>query len=103
MKLLGEKVKYDSILIGTLCGLVTPMIGFLGYYFIRYSGMYFPAFIRYLYEGGTFLPILSLCTVPNLLIFFIFIWTNRDKSARGVLLATILYASYVCIMKLLEE
>lgn len=62
--------------------------------------MYFPAFIRYLYGGDTFLPILSLCVVPNLLIFFTFIWTNRDKSARGVLLATIIYAMYVCIMKL---
>lgn len=96
------KDKYDSVLFGTILGFLTPTVAFFIYYFIRYWGMYFPAYIHYLYEGETLVPIISLCTVPNLLVFFIFIWTNRDKSARGVLLATIVFALYVCVMKLLE-
>jgi len=93
--------KYDSVALGTITGLFVPIIAFLLYYLIRYRGMYFPAFIRYLYDGGTFIPILSLCVVPNLLVFFIFIWTDRDRSARGVLQATFVFAIYVCIMKLI--
>jgi hypothetical protein len=100
MKYLG-KSKYDSVLLGTLLGLFTPVILFMGYYLIRYRGMYFPAYIRYLNAGENFLPILSLCVTPNLLTFFIFIWTKRDKSAKGVLAATIVYASFVCIMKMI--
>lgn len=93
--------KYDSVVLGTIAGFLLPAFAFFLYYFIRYRGMYFRAFIHYLYEGGTFLPIISLCVVPNLLIFFIFIWTNRDRSARGVLQATFVFALYVCIMKLI--
>lgn len=94
------KDRYDSIIIGTVLGILVPAIAFFAYYLVRYKGMYFPAYIRYLYTGGTFLPILSLCVTPNLLVFFIFIWTKRDKSARGVLQATFAFALYVGIMKL---
>jgi hypothetical protein len=99
MKYLG-KPKYDSILLGTLLGLFAPLVVFLGYYLIAYHGMYLPAFFHYLSNGEIFIPVISLCATINLLIFFIFIWTNRDKSARGVLQATFVYAIYVCIMKL---
>lgn len=94
------KDKYDSTILGTIVGILAPVIAFMIYYLVRYRGMYFPAYIHYLYSGGTFLPILSLCVIPNLLIFFIFIWTKRDKSARGVLQATIAFAVFVGIMKL---
>ncbi len=99
MKYLG-KPKYDSVILGTVIGLLLPSLTFLGYYLIKYRAMSLPAFLHYLTAGEIFLPILSLCVVPNLLIFFIFIWTKRDKSARGVLQATFIYAIYVCIMKL---
>jgi hypothetical protein len=102
MKYIG-KAKYDSVTLGTILGLLTPTVTFIIYYLIRYRGMYFPAYIHYLNSGGLFLPILSLCVVPNLLLFFIFIWTKRDKSARGVLQATFVFAIYVCIMKLMES
>jgi hypothetical protein len=95
-----EKPKYDSIVLGTILGLLTPIIVFFIYYLIVYRGMNLFAFVHYLSGGGIFLPILSLCVVPNLLIFFVFIWTKRDKSARGVLQATFVYAIYICIMKL---
>lgn len=99
MKYLGKST-YDSVILGTSLGLGVPIIAFMSYYFIRYTGMYFPAFIRYLNAGKLFLPILSLCVIPNLLTFFIFIWTKRDKSAKGVLGATFVFAIYVCIMKM---
>jgi len=99
MKYLGKQ-KYDSIVLGTVLGLLAPMTVFIIYYLVGYRGMRLFSFIHYLTVGEIFLPILSLCVTINLLIFFIFIWTKRDKSARGVLQATFVYAIYVCIMKL---
>lgn len=99
MKFTG-KDKYDSVILGTLLGFLVPAIAFMAYYIIRYRGMNFLVYIHYLNLGETFLPILSLCVTPNLLTFFIFIWTKRDKSARGVLQATFVFAIFVCIMKL---
>lgn len=94
--------KYDSVILGTVLGLLAPMVVLLIYYLIAYHGMNPAAFYHYLTNGEIFVPVISLCCfVSNLLLFFIFIWTKRDKSARGVLQATFVYAIYVCIMKLI--
>ena len=96
------KAKYDSIILGTVLGLLAPMLCLVIYYLIAYHGMNFGAFFHYLTNGEIFIPVISLCCfASNLLLFFIFIWTKRDKSARGVLQATFAYAGYVCIMKLI--
>ena len=101
MKYLG-KTKYDSVALGAVIGLFGPMLLFIVYYLIAYHGMRFVSFFHYLINGEIFIPIISLsCAGSNLLMFFIFIWTKRDKSARGVLMATFVYAIYVCIMKLI--
>jgi hypothetical protein len=100
MKYIGNS-KYDSIVLGTVLGLLAPAILFSSYYLIRYRGMYFPAYIHYLSAGENLLPIISLCVTPNLLIFYAFIWTKRDKTTQGVLAATFVYAIFVCIMKMI--
>lgn len=97
-----EKLKYDSQVLGLVLGLLTPAVFFIIYYFVRFHYMSIFAYFRYMKLGGIFTPTLSLCVVPNLLVFFIFIWTKRDKSARGVLLATFLYAIAVGILKSIE-
>lgn len=44
---------------------------------------------------------LSLANIPNLLLFFIYIWTERDRSARGVISAVLLYTFLMLIMKII--
>jgi hypothetical protein len=44
---------------------------------------------------------ISIGAIPNLAFFFLFVYTNRLKSGRGVLMATIFYAIVVLIMKLI--
>jgi hypothetical protein len=101
MKYIG-KAKYDSIILGTVIGIFAPLVVFVIYYLIMYHGMNLNAFFHYLTTGEIFIPVISLCCFcANLPLFFVFIWTNRDKSARGVLQATFVYAIYVCIMKLI--
>ncbi len=101
MKYIG-KSKLDSVLIGTIAGLLAPILVFIIYYLIMYHGMNIGAFFHYLTNGEIFVPVISLCCfAANLPLFFACIWTNRDKSARGVLQATFIVAIYVCIMKLI--
>ncbi len=42
---------------------------------------------------------ISLSVIPNLLLFFLFIWTNRTLSARGVIFATLLVAMVMLVLK----
>jgi hypothetical protein len=94
-----QKRKYDSMLVGTLTGLFAPWILLSLYYLIFHSHMTLRSFWGYLQLGDIFVSTLSLCVYANLLWFFCFMWTNRDKSMKGVVFATILYAVYVAIMK----
>jgi len=96
-----QKPKYDSVRLGVILGLVSPLFTLMVYYLIYYRQMRLSNFFDYLNSGNIFIPVLSLCVVTNLLVFFIFIWTKKDKSARGVLTATVIYAIYVAIMKIL--
>jgi hypothetical protein len=45
--------------------------------------------------------ILSLMVIPNLLVFFIFIWTDHLYTARGVLAATVFDALVIMALKFL--
>ena len=48
---------------------------------------------------GMLSKVISLSAIPNLLLFFIYIWTNRNFSARGVIFATFLLAFVMLILK----
>lgn len=91
--------KFDHLLIGTLLGLAAPVIVLFVFYLVRYSHMSFGRFMDMVAMEGTFSPRISLCVIVNLLIFYIFIWTNRYYSARGVILATFVYAGLVVYLK----
>ena len=44
--------------------------------------------------------LLSRCVFPNALIFFIFIWVNYDKAAKGILYSTIGIVAILFILRL---
>jgi hypothetical protein len=48
---------------------------------------------------GLLSKLLSLSAIPNLLLFFVFIWTNRPFSARGVIFATLVVALVMLVLK----
>lgn len=86
--------------IGAVCGLIAPFISLFIFYLIMYRNISFSKFFNDIILGyGILLPVISLCVITNLLVFFIFVWTNRNYSARGVLLATFVYAGYVVYQK----
>ena len=83
--------KADHILIGLIPGLIFPvliMTAILGYY---------SSFtLEYIIENPMFSPLvndLKGALLINLGLFFLFFWLIKDKSARGVLFATLLYAA----------
>lgn len=96
----GKNPWIDSMWFGLVLGLVCPWVVFVGYYFVFHHHITIKEFIDYLKLGDSLVSALSVCVfLSNLLVFFIFIWTRKDKSARGVLAATFMYAFFVAIMK----
>ena len=98
---LSKRNRYDQILIGWLLGAFLPILIFLITYEVKSSGMEFQQFLRNMWQMKIFMKLLSLCVFPNLGFFFLFYRMKYDMAARGVILATFMYAFVVLIFKVI--
>ena len=92
-------IKYDSLHLGIVLGVISPIIGALGYYTVSFHHMTLKGFYLWSRAADKTSAIISLCLIANLAVFFIFIQTNRNESARGVLMSTFIYAIPVIYFK----
>jgi len=93
-----KRDKLNNLWIGLAAGLIIPEIALTCYYFVRYSNLSLIDFFKVYKNLGILTHIISLSVLPDLLVFFLFIRKNLLKSARGVLLATLLFTFVVlCI------
>ena len=92
---------FDKTWIGILLGLIAPFIAFVFYYLINYRYMKIPAFINFMKLGDTYTPVVTLCVLANLGVFYLFIWKEKYKGARGVLASTFVWGAFVIYLKFL--
>lgn len=90
-------MKKETI-IGFLVAIVATICGF--YLYIElFSKVDFNETLKVLREGKLYGKVLSLAAIPNLFVFFVFLKKNQDYRAKGVLMATILTALVMLILK----
>jgi len=94
------QLKIDKQWIGLVLGMVVPMLTFFGIYQFGYPSQSMVSFYAMITAKAFFTQILSLAVIPNVAVFFIFIWTNKLNAARGVLAATIIIAILVFALKI---
>ena len=91
----------DSLFIkGAVLGLILPTLAFLVYSNIVMEGDMLALYYQ-LKAMDVHTHVLSLCTFLNLMPFLIFMRTDRQKPAKGILMVTILLALFVMINKFL--
>ncbi len=93
-------IKKDSIFLGLICGMLTPISGIYIYWLLMFRIMAFSAFISHTIQYRLVSPILSISLILNLGTFFLFIYLKRDLSAKGVLFATFVYGAVILLTKL---
>ncbi|KAB2867516.1 MAG: hypothetical protein F9K37_12315 [Bacteroidales bacterium] len=91
--------KFNKPIIGFIGGLLLPVLTFVGIYLALYKGKNFFDFVEITWLQGNMSRVLSLSMLPNLGLFFAFIWTNKLKSAQGVLGVTIVLAFAIIILR----
>jgi hypothetical protein len=96
------KRKFDNLYLGLSAGLLTPLIAFYIYYLYDFRFMSMKVFFGYLQTNSLFTSDLKRCVIANLASFFLFIYTERMKSARGVLLSTFIYAAVIAYLTFLS-
>ncbi len=90
--------KFDTLWHGLIPGLVLPALALLGFWIIK-SDRGIVDFMEHFQTINMLSKVVSLCAIPNLLLFFIYIWTMRNFSARGVIFATLMLALIMVILK----
>ncbi len=95
---MASKKRFDTVPIGLILGLVLPLVTMLIIWAIRYEGG-LKDFVSDFQQIHMLSKVISLSAIPNLLLFFLFIWTNRIFSARGVIFATLVVAMVMLVIK----
>ncbi len=93
------KTKLDNLWLGFIFGLIVPIISVCGFFFLFIDNMTIREFFTRVVVIRLISQLISVCIIPNLLLFFVFIWTNRLLSARGVLMATLFSGVIMLITK----
>lgn len=98
-----KKSRFDSLQLGIIMGLVVPAVGFLVFYMSSFSKVTFSYFVEYAIQIAAISKILSLSLLPNLLVFFLYIWKNYYLTARGILMSTFIWTFAIIIVKFVAE
>jgi len=85
---------------GAILGIFAPPVAFGIFSLLNYPDASFQGVLNMYSKGGVLTHVISLSVIVNLLIFFLFIWSSKERSAQGVLGATIAWALLVLILKL---
>lgn len=93
-----NKKRFDTLWHGLIPGLLLPVLTLVLSWRVK-SDLGFVEFLEYFQQMKMLSKVVSLSAIPNLLLFFIFIWTNRNFSARGVIFSTLLLAFTMVILK----
>jgi hypothetical protein len=95
--------KRDQFPFGILIGLIMPIISFFGYYFWKFSLYSFKAFLLALQMNKQLVTALTIpCLLMNIVIFTIFINGQRDKTAKGIFVVTLIYAVSALLFKFIS-
>jgi hypothetical protein len=83
----------DNLRLGLLLGFGAPLIGLLLYYFFQFRLFTLGEFFSVILSQKSLLTaIVSIALVANAAIFTWYINNRRDRTAKGIFIATVIYA-----------
>lgn len=96
-------IKKDATWLGIIWGVVGPLLGFLLFYLVKFLplGQSMAVYFNLLKDNSYLIPkIMSLCLLVNGITFFFYTQYRKDETARGILVATLVYAIVIIILKI---
>lgn len=96
--------KYNKPIFGLILGMILPFISFMIYYLYlstKKSGLDFSNLIYTMTSNQALIPILSLCVLPNLILYFIFKKLDYWYAIKGVVTSVLIYTLTVFVIKII--
>ncbi|MHB8260531.1 MAG: hypothetical protein ACYDCN_02060 [Bacteroidia bacterium] len=95
-----QPTKLNNFVLGIISGLLVPIIFLFIYWLWSFKYMSFiPHFFKFLLIGHVLSAVLSLCLIPNLGLFFLFVNKEYYKTTRGIILSTFIYGFIIVALK----
>lgn len=91
-------VEKGTILTGILWGLLLPLVCFVLIYFVRYGEYPFSLYFRTLTEQDALTKVLSLCLLPDLAVFYIYLRKNETRTMKGLIAGVFVYVLAILIL-----
>ena len=96
-------LKKDNLKLGMILGLLGPILGLIIIYFSKYSYFSFRNFMDDFFHSNKLITSIgSLSLLANVVFFTLYVNTNRDKTAKGIFLVTVIYGIGILVLKILN-
>jgi hypothetical protein len=95
-------LKLDKYPFGIVIGALAPVLGILIYYILKVDPavISFPQLLGYFFEQKALLTAVgSLSLIANIILFTLFINSQRDKTAIGIFAMTVMYGLIILYAK----
>jgi hypothetical protein len=95
--------KKDNFTLGIVLGFIAPVIGFFVYKYAKFSVLSYKEFLQYLMvePSHRLLTVaMSLSLLANAVVFTFYLNANKDKTAKGIFIATCIYGLIILAIKL---
>lgn len=92
--------KKDNLKFGLLLGFLAPLISIVIYYFIRFSMFSVSDVLDLMIREKNQITAVTIpCLVLNIALFTFYLNTQRDKTAKGIFVITLVYAIGALLVK----
>jgi hypothetical protein len=97
----SARILRDNFKLGVAIGLLAPLLGIVGFYFLRAYPLNFFEYIELMGMEKKYLTsAVTFSLLANAIFFTIFINARKDKTAKGIFIVTVIYAIGAIILKL---
>jgi hypothetical protein len=94
--------KKDNLRLGIILGFIGPILGLIIIYFAKFSSMSFGTFMDEFFNNSKLITSVgSLSLLANVVFFTLYVNTNRDKTAKGIFLITVIYGIAILVLKII--
>jgi len=96
-------LKRDSLRLGIVLGFLTPILGMFIYYLVQFRMFTIREFLQVMFSQKALLTgIVSISLIANAVVFTYYINTRKDRTSRGIFIATCIYAVSALLYKLIR-
>lgn len=93
--------RWDTILLGTIIGLLLPPLMLVGLHTSNYADKPLFDFLVYAANVAFLAPLLSFCLTLNLAVFFLLYLFKLEMAPRGMIMATFFWGLVIVYFKFL--